>query len=239
LASATEARMDLRECAVARGDPADFSKSKRFPIGNSSALMVCHLLFFVYSKNRITKVSMKTINQNEFKQEVREFKGVALSEPCKTLSPLLQEMSQANTDPQVKYLKMNAGTERAITEMLGIQTVPTVMIFKDGRIVAQKIGVSLKEEYLMDIEAAKKSDANTTRKVIVFSTPTCPYCHMVKAYLREKQVAFEDIDVSKDEQKATQMVERSGQTGVPQLWIDDLVVVGFNRPQINMVLGVR
>jgi len=189
---------------------------------------------------------MKTINQNEFKQEVREFKGVALVDfyadwcgPCQALSPLLKEMSEANQDSQVKFLKMNVETEQPIAQILGVQSIPTVVIFKDGRFISQKIGVASKEDYAKAIEEAKKSEASNGRKVIVFSTPTCPYCHQAKAYLKEKGVAFEDVDVSQDHQKAGQMVERSGQMGVPQLWIDDQVVVGFNRPQINMMLGIR
>jgi glutaredoxin-like YruB-family protein len=189
---------------------------------------------------------MKTISQNEFKQEVREFKGVVLidfyangDESCKTLFTLLQEMSEANRDPHVKYLKINVETERTIAQMLDVQNIPTVAVFKDGRFISRWVGVSSKEDYIRAIDEAKKSEASNKRKVIVFSTPTCPYCHQIKVYLREKQVAFDEVDVSKDQQKATQMVERSGQTGVPQLWIDDQVVVGFNRPQINMMLGIR
>jgi thioredoxin 1 len=189
---------------------------------------------------------MKNISQNEFKSEVREFKGVALVDfyadwcgPCKMLSPLLEEMSKSNTDSQVKFLKMNVDTEQAIAQILGIQSIPTVVVFKDGLIVNQMVGVSPKADYSKAIESAKKSEAGASRKVIVFSTPTCPYCHQAKAYLKEKGVAFEDVDVSKDQQKAQQMVEKSGQMGVPQLWIDDQVVVGFNRPQINMMLGIR
>ncbi len=189
---------------------------------------------------------MKTINQNEFKGEVREFKGVVLVDfyadwckPCQMLSPLLAKMSEENTDPQVKYLKMNVETEQAIAQILGIQSIPAVVVFKDGRFMSQKIGVASREEYAKAIEGAKKSEASASRKVIVFSTPTCPFCHQAKAYLKEKGVEFEDVDVSQDQQRAQQMVERSGQMGVPQLWIDDQVVVGFNRPQINMMLGIR
>ena len=47
------------------------------------------------------------------------------------------------------------------------------------------------------------------KKVKVFSTPTCPYCHMAKDYLTDKKVSFEDIDVSQDQQQAQKMVERS------------------------------
>ncbi len=78
---------------------------------------------------------------------------------------------------------------------------------------------------------------NKTHTVKVFSTPTCPYCHMAKAYLKGKDVAFEDIDVAQDRAQAMQMVERSGQMGVPQLWIDDTVVVGFDRAGIDKLLA--
>ena len=189
---------------------------------------------------------MKNINQNEFKGEVRDFKGVALVDfyadwcgPCKMLSPLLEEMSKNNNDPEVKFLKMNVDSEQALSQILGIMSIPTVIIFKDGKIVSQKVGVSSKEDYTVAIGDAKRFEASGKRKVTVLSTPTCPYCHLVKKYLQEKQIEFEDIDVSVDDAKAREMVERSGQMSVPQLWIDDQVVVGFNQHQINMLLGIR
>ncbi len=73
--------------------------------------------------------------------------------------------------------------------------------------------------------------------VKVFSTLTCPYCHMAKDFLKSKNVEFEDIDVSQDRAQAMQMVQKSGQMGVPQLWIDGQVVVGFDTPRINQLLG--
>lgn len=76
------------------------------------------------------------------------------------------------------------------------------------------------------------------KKVKVFSTPTCPYCHMAKAYLKDKKVEFEDIDVSQDQDQARAMVAKSNEMGVPQLWIDDEVVIGFNRPIIDQLLGL-
>lgn len=77
------------------------------------------------------------------------------------------------------------------------------------------------------------------KKVKIFSTPTCPYCHMAKDYLTDKKVSFEDIDVSQDQQQAQKMVERSGEMGVPQLWIDDQIVIGFNKPVIDHLLGLK
>lgn len=77
------------------------------------------------------------------------------------------------------------------------------------------------------------------KKVKIFSTPTCPYCHMAKDYLTDKKIAFEDIDVSQDQQQAQKMVERSGEMGVPQLWIDDQIVIGFNKPVIDLLLDLK
>ena len=51
--------------------------------------------------------------------------------------------------------------------------------------------------------------------VKVYSTPTCPYCHMVKDFLKEKGVEFEDIDVASDQAAAKEMIGKSGQMGVP------------------------
>jgi glutaredoxin-like YruB-family protein len=73
--------------------------------------------------------------------------------------------------------------------------------------------------------------------VKVFSTTTCPYCYMAKDYLRSKNVEFEDIDVARNQAQAIAMVQRSGQMGVPQLWIDDEVVVGFNTARIDQLLS--
>lgn len=76
------------------------------------------------------------------------------------------------------------------------------------------------------------------KNVKVFSTPTCPYCTMAKEYLVNNNIQYEDIDVSRDQGQAMQMVKKSGQMGVPQLWIDDEVVVGFNKPVIDRLLGI-
>jgi glutaredoxin-like YruB-family protein len=76
-------------------------------------------------------------------------------------------------------------------------------------------------------------------KVVVFSTPTCSYCNMAKSYFREKGIKFTDIDVSRDQTAARDMVRRSGQMGVPVIDIGGKIVVGFNRPQVNALLGIK
>jgi glutaredoxin 3 len=73
-------------------------------------------------------------------------------------------------------------------------------------------------------------------KVKVYSTPTCPYCTMAKDFLKDLDVEFEDIDVAEDHEAAKEMVEKSGQMGVPVIVIGDEVIVGFNKPAIEKAL---
>ncbi|MFH1847556.1 MAG: glutaredoxin family protein [Candidatus Omnitrophota bacterium] len=74
--------------------------------------------------------------------------------------------------------------------------------------------------------------------VKVYSTATCPYCVRVKQYLKEKAIKFEEINISEDPQKMQEMVEKSGQMGVPTLDIDGRIIVGFDKDKIEQALGL-
>jgi len=76
-------------------------------------------------------------------------------------------------------------------------------------------------------------------KVRVFSTPFCPYCVTLKEFLKERGVEFEDIDVTEDRASLDEMIEKSGQTGVPVIEIDGQIVVGFERDKISKILGLE
>ena len=76
------------------------------------------------------------------------------------------------------------------------------------------------------------------KDIKVFSTPTCPYCTMVESYLEKNNIEFEYIDLTRQQEWISKVVQKSGQTGVPQIWIDDKVIVGFNVPEINIALGL-
>jgi glutaredoxin-like YruB-family protein len=67
----------------------------------------------------------------------------------------------------------------------------------------------------------------TTKKVTIYSTPTCPYCVYAKNFFKERGVAFEDVDVSRDHARAMEMVEKSQQMGVPVIDIGGEIVIGF------------
>ena len=66
-------------------------------------------------------------------------------------------------------------------------------------------------------------------KVKIYSTPYCSYCRMAKNFFAEKGIAFDEIDVSVDEAAAKDMIDRTGQMGVPVIEIEDDTVVGFDR----------
>jgi len=73
--------------------------------------------------------------------------------------------------------------------------------------------------------------------VKVYSTPTCPWCTMAKKYLASKNIPFEDIDVSKDKAAVAEMVQKSGQKGVPVIDIDGNIVIGFDQNALDRLLG--
>jgi glutaredoxin-like YruB-family protein len=76
-------------------------------------------------------------------------------------------------------------------------------------------------------------------KIKVYSTPACPYCYVLKDFLREHKIEFEDVDVSTDQQAAEEMIRKSGQMGVPVTEIDGEIVVGFDKEKLEKLLNIK
>ena len=76
-------------------------------------------------------------------------------------------------------------------------------------------------------------------KVTIYSTPTCHFCHMAKDFFKEKGVEFEDFNVGSDLEKRKEMMDKSGQMGVPVILIEDQIIVGFNKSKIMDLLGMK
>ena len=76
-------------------------------------------------------------------------------------------------------------------------------------------------------------------KVIVYSTPTCPWCHKAKDFLKANNIEFEDIDVSANQEASNEMVKKAGQMGVPVLDIDGQIIVGFDQEAIKKALKIE
>lgn len=74
--------------------------------------------------------------------------------------------------------------------------------------------------------------------VTVYSTPSCPYCVYAKNFFKEHNIEFKDIDVSRDRAAAMEMVQKSGQMGVPVIDIDGQITVGFRPDVFSSQLGI-
>jgi len=75
------------------------------------------------------------------------------------------------------------------------------------------------------------------KSVIIYSTPTCPYCKRAKEYLSQKGISYTDYDVASDRDKAKEMLQKSGQMGVPVILVDDQLVAGFNQSKLDELLS--
>ena len=77
------------------------------------------------------------------------------------------------------------------------------------------------------------------KKITMYSTPTCHYCNLAKDYFTQNNLSFEVFDVASNMDKRKEMVEKTGQLGVPVIVIDGEVTVGFDKPRIDQLLGIK
>ena len=75
------------------------------------------------------------------------------------------------------------------------------------------------------------------RKVVIYSTPTCPICKRAKAYLSRKGISYRDIDIAADKEAAHEMIHKSGQMGVPVIFVDEQMMLGFNQSKLDKMLA--
>ncbi len=77
----------------------------------------------------------------------------------------------------------------------------------------------------------------TDKKVVIYSTPTWPWCKKTKEYLSQKGISYTEHNVAENKDAAKEMIRKSGQMGVPVTSIDDEVVVGFNKSKLDSLLA--
>jgi len=76
------------------------------------------------------------------------------------------------------------------------------------------------------------------KKVEIYTTPTCHYCHMAKDFFKANNVAFAEHDVMTDLAARQAMIDKSGQMGVPVIVVGDELTVGFDEQHLRSLLGV-
>lgn len=76
------------------------------------------------------------------------------------------------------------------------------------------------------------------KNVIIYSTPSCHFCHIAKDYFKENNITYTEYNVASDAEKRKELIDKSGQMGVPVIFIDSEMVIGFNKPKVASLLGL-
>jgi glutaredoxin-like YruB-family protein len=146
---------------------------------------------------------------------------------------------------QTELIAVDVTQVKDIHANYGVTTVPTLLEFHNGELKNTIKGchdAGYYENMFNGSAFAASSTAGNTasqKNITVYSTPTCSWCNTLKSFLRDHNIKFRDVDVSKDTKAAEDMVKRSGQQGVPQTLINGEVIVGFDKPKISKLLGIQ
>ncbi len=76
------------------------------------------------------------------------------------------------------------------------------------------------------------------KNVTIYTTPTCGYCKMAKEFFTANNVEYTEYNVGTDIEKRKEMIEKSGQMGVPVIFVDNEVTVGFDKAKLTSLLGI-
>ncbi len=144
----------------------------------------------------------------------------------------------------VKIFAVNVAEVRDVHKNYSVTTAPTLLQFENDKMIKTVKGCNPTQYYKSLFEnslfttSASDEEQKPQKRVTVYSTPTCSWCNRLKQYLRENNIKFRDVDVSKDQKAAEAMVKRSGQQGVPQTDINGQIVIGFDKKKIDKLLGI-
>ena len=132
---------------------------------------------------------------------------------------------------------------RDIHPKFNITTAPALLEFENANFKNIIKGCNDVKYYKSIFEdaifyAETKDDKKPSKRVTVYSTQSCSWCNVLKTHLKKHKIRFTDIDVSRDQNAADEMVKKSGQRGVPQIDISGEMIVGFNKARINELLGI-
>jgi glutaredoxin-like YruB-family protein len=76
------------------------------------------------------------------------------------------------------------------------------------------------------------------KQVSIYTTPTCHFCQLTKAFFKENNVSYNEFNVAADMEKRQEMIDKSGQMGVPVIFIGEDMVVGFDKGKLSELLGI-
>ncbi len=135
----------------------------------------------------------------------------------------------------------DTGSGAGIHKLYSITTAPSLLVFEGTELRNVVKGCHAGEYYSGLLEeaawrATAEAEGKPAKSVTVYTTPTCSWCTTLKQWLRKNHVLYHEIDISRDENAARELVRRSGQQGVPQTEIDGRIVVGFDQSKLKQLL---
>ncbi len=150
----------------------------------------------------------------------------------------------AEKNSGINVLLVNVAEVGDIHGQYNIKTAPSLIVFENkgfknvikGCQDADYIN-SLFEDALYIAESKDKDKPYGS--VTVYTTPTCSWCNTLKSHLRKHRIIYNEVDISRDQSVAEDLVRRSGQQGVPQTDIDGQIIVGFDKTKLNRLLGIN
>jgi len=185
--------------------------------------------------------SLKTLKEHSEKEE-RAFLLIFKSGHEQSMCAL-ENIASAKSDTDVKVFTVDVNSVRDVHPAYSVTSVPTFIELKNGKAVNTYKGCHqtgfFENIFTQSTVDLGGDDKPAQKPVILYSTPTCSWCRTIKDYFRKNNIKFRDIDVSRDQKAAEEMVKRSGQQGVPQTVIAGQVVVGFDKARIDQLLNLN
>jgi len=203
------------------------------------------MLFAYFLKSRYMEIietgSLKELKEQSEKEE-RAFLLIFKSGHEQSMCAL-ENIASAKTDSDIKIFTVDVNSVRDVHPAYSVTSVPTLIEIHKGKAANSYKGCH-KPGFFENIFTHSTVDLGNDDKpaqkpVILYSTPTCTWCRTIKDYFRKNNIRFRDIDVSRDQKAAEEMIKRSGQQGVPQTVIGGQVVVGFDKARIDQLLNLN
>lgn len=143
----------------------------------------------------------------------------------------------------INMLAADVREVRNIHTRYDITTAPALLEFEGKSFKRAIKGCQSVEHYISfmrhKVFRPQHQQDRPKKNVIVYTTQSCPHCTHLKHYLNSNHVPFKEVDVSKDQKLAQELVRKSGQQGVPQTEINGRIIVGFDKQKIDQILQIH
>lgn len=156
----------------------------------------------------------------------------------------LERLTKIEGEYSAQLFTADVNIVRDIHGRFEITTAPSLLVFEDGKMVNVFKGCQTESSYgsLLsgrEIGAYEGEEAEKSKQVTVYTTPSCSWCTTLKTYLDQNQVRYREVNVATDTSAAEAMVRKSGQQGVPQTEINGQMIVGFDKARISQLLEIK